>query len=402
MARSSGRVLFIAYDFPPCTSVGGSIRSEKFAKYLPGCDWRLTVLTLQETVHRNRPENFPDVCRIRSLTPWMRPYHVVPYGWAIMLYFAAKRMLNNIRHDIVYVSCPPYPQTLTALLLKLRYKIPLVVDFRDVWAQDPYIEGSRLIKRAVYKWIFPFLEKMVIRRSDSLIFNSESALQAYQKKYPDRADKMCVIPNGFDKEDFGAYKPTGSKDVLNVLYAGRFGVGDRNPEIIMQALAILNDEKAPIKFTFIGDSSPALPALVEKYGLAAVADIKNQIPHDELINMMGSFDVLLLYQENSPSRITPVAGKTYEYLRAGKPVLAVCPDGDNAKVIENYCAFYRVTNEYRPEKIAELLQEMIRDWKNNLLPVYTIAKNEFDIYYNRKHLALNLAAIFNDLCGRKV
>jgi len=401
MARSSGRVLFIAYDFPPCRNIGGSIRSAKFAKFLPGCDWQPSVLALHEPDVESRTETFPDVYRIKSLTPWLRPYNVAPYGWSIMLYLTAKRILKKIRHDIIYVSCPPFPQTLTALLLKLHYKIPLVVDFRDVWAQDPYVEGSKL-KKAVYKWIFPFLENIVISRSDSLIFSSESALLAYKVKYPGCAGKMRVIPNGFDEDDFHTYKPSGSQEVIRVLYAGRFGVGDRDPELIMQALAILNGENAPLRFTFVGDNSPVLSALVEKYGLAAVTEIKSQMPHDALVNMMGSFDVLFLYQENSTSRITPVAGKTYEYLRAGKPILAVCPAGDNARVIEEYSDQYKLTNEYRPEKIAEMIRAVIRDWKDNKIPVYNKPKKDFDIYYNRKYLTRNLSLIFNDLRSGKI
>ena len=398
MAKSAGKVLLIACDFPPCKSIGGSIRSEKFAKYLPGFGWQPSILALQETGMESEPEIFPGVHRTRSLTPWVQPYNVVPYGWAVTMYRKARRILQQNRHDVIYVSCPPFPQTLATILLKLHYQIPLVIDFRDVWALDPYVEGSRL-KKVIYKWIFPLLENIVIRRSDVLIFNSESALLAYRSRYPDYADNMVLIPNGFDEEDFYGYDPIKSKEVMKVLYAGRFGVGDRNPELIMQALTILRNEDAPIKFTFVGDSSRELEALVNKYRLSAVTEIKKQIPHNEVVKMMGSFDILFLYQENSPSKITPIAGKTYECLRTGKPILAVCPAGDNARLIKDNCARFKLASEYRPEIIAEMLRELIRDWEKNELPAYARPEKDFEVNYNRQSLTEKLSVIFNNLCS---
>src|SRR5882762_6313024 len=41
-----GRVLIIAYHFPPCMGSSGLLRSEKFARYLPDFGWEPVVLTV--------------------------------------------------------------------------------------------------------------------------------------------------------------------------------------------------------------------------------------------------------------------------------------------------------------------------------------------------------------------
>lgn len=399
MDNSSTKVLFVAYDFPPCNSIGGSIRSEKFVKYLPDTGWQASVLSLQEAETKNKAENYQNVFRFSSFTPWRKPYDVVAYGWAWALYAQAKQILQDTQHQLIYVSCPPFPQTLTALLLKRRhYNIPVVVDFRDAWSLDPYVEGSRL-KKILYKWVFPHIEKVIISGVDCLIFNTPSTLLAYQEKYPQHKSKMHCLANGFDEADFVDYKPSGSKADLHVLYAGRFGVGGRNPELVIKAIKILIDEGVAIRFTFVGEDSPILRQLVEKQQLSAVVEIKGLVPHSEAVQMMARADALFLYQEQSASKVSSVAGKTYEYLRAGKPIIAVCPAGDNARMIEQYSPLYKMTNEHCSNKIADIMREMRQAQLNNQLPTYSKPLMNFNLDYNRQALAKKLADIFDSLAA---
>ena len=135
------KVLFIAYDFPPCPSIGGSLRSEKFVKYLPDFGWKATVLSLSQYHHAIK-EKYPDVNRIFSLTPWNRPFKIAPYGWIPTLCKYGRGIMRENRYDLIYVSCPPFPQTMAALRLKRLAGAPLVVDFRDAWTLAPYMEKN--------------------------------------------------------------------------------------------------------------------------------------------------------------------------------------------------------------------------------------------------------------------
>lgn len=166
------RVLFIAYDFPPGIGIGGGLRSANFAQYLPDFSWQPTIVALD-----SGQQNISQVIRLSSPTQWHSPYEMTPYGWAYALHGYLRTCSNDF--DLVYVSCPPFPHALAAASFTSRRKIPLVVDFRDAWSLDPYQEGSGF-KRFLYRHLFPSMEKHLVSKTDLLILNTRSALQAYQ------------------------------------------------------------------------------------------------------------------------------------------------------------------------------------------------------------------------------
>ena len=385
-------VLFIAYDFPPCPSIGGSLRSEKFVKYLPEFGWKATVFSLSQ-YSTGIKEKYPHVNRVRSLTPFSRPYEVAPYGWLFPVYQKGQKLLCRTKYDLIYVSCPPFPQTIAAAKLKRTAGIPLVIDFRDAWSLDPYQEGSRL-KKLVYRTIFPIMEKMVLAHTDCLIVNTPSALKAYIKKYPMLSDRIQMIPNGYDEQDFIGYRPVASRNQMKILYNGRFGIGARNPLPLLKAFRKLIDNHFPIRLHIIGNNPPILLELVEKLGLTQQVRLTRQIPHKNAIEAMAACDVLLLYQQYNTAAITPIAGKTYEYLRAGKAILAILPPGDNIDIIRKYAVRQVSVTDHDASQIVNGILALYQDWKEGNLPVYIPPADHFE-KYSRKNLTACLTSVFN-------
>jgi glycosyltransferase involved in cell wall biosynthesis len=387
-------VLFIAYDFPPCPSIGGSLRSEKYVKYLPESGWKATILSSLPYRYGIK-EIYPHVNRVRSLTPLSRPYEVAPYGWSLPVYQKGRNLLRRNKYDLIYVSCPPFPQTIAAAWLKRAADIPLVIDFRDAWSLDPYQEGSRL-KKLVYRTIFPTMEKMVLAHTDCLIVNTPSALRAYKKKYPMLSDQIQMIPNGYDEEDFLGYRPVASGNQMDILYNGRFGIGARNPLYLLKALRKLIDKDLPIRLHIIGNNPPNLLKHVRKMGLTRHVRLTGQIPHQNAIEAMAACDVLLLYQQQSAAAVSPIAGKTYEYLRAGKAILAILPPGDNLDIIQKYAARQVTVTDHDVNSIVHGILALYQDWKEGNLPVYMPPADHFE-KYSRKNLAACLTSVFDHL-----
>ncbi|MBD3368955.1 hypothetical protein GF402_01170 [Candidatus Fermentibacteria bacterium] len=54
-----------------------------------------------------------------------------------------------------------------------------------------------------------------------------------------------------------------------------------------------------------------------------------------------------------------------EYVLAGRPVLAIAPDGDLTEMVNRLRAGY--TCPPRPESVAEVLQRIYRDWEHSSL-----------------------------------
>lgn len=393
------KVLFIAYDFPPCSDIGGSLRSEKFVKYLPRFGWQASVLCLS----RHDPQvgkRYPCVHRIPSLTPWSRPYKITPYGWLPPLYLYGRRKLNRNEYDLIYVSCPPFPQTIVASRLKRLADIPLVIDFRDAWSLDPYVgEGSRLNK-VLHKTLFPAVEKKVLTDVDYLIVNTPSALEAYLEKYPALVGCVTMIPNGYDEEDFVDYRPCASKRQMTLLYCGRFGVGGRNPISLLKALSQLVEENLPVCLRIIGAHGSWLSNMVAKLGLRDHVRLAGQIIHNKAIQAMADCDVMVLYQERSKAQVTPIAGKTYEYLRAGKAILAIAPPGDNLSIIRQYAPRHETAVDHDVSSIVKAIRVLHHDWEQGTLASYVPPPIGYLEQYSRLALTARLASLFDDLINR--
>ena len=68
----------------------------------------------------------------------------------------------------------------------------------------------------------------------------------------------------------------------------------------------------------------------------SVAKLHGYMTHADSVRLMKSADLLFLPMQNLPSgvRATIVPGKTYEYLAAGRPILAAVPAGDAHDILE--------------------------------------------------------------------
>jgi len=347
------KVLFIAYDFPPGIGIGGGLRSANFAHYLPEFSWQPTVVALD-----GGQKKAADVIRLSSPTPWHSPYEMTSYGWA----YALHRYLRNCSDDfdLVYVSCPPFPQALAAATFTRRRQLPLVVDFRDAWSLDPYQEGSRF-KRMLYRYLFPSMERHLMPQTDLLILNTPSALQTYQELYPLQADKMAWLPNGYDKRAFPDEMPQPSRDEFVLLHAGRFGIGGRSPVNILTGITLARQAGCDARLVILGNQPDAVQTQIDAAGLDDAIELRGQVEYPRAVAEMCAASVLVLVQAPSQMTVQAVAGKTFDYLRAGRPILAIGPAGDNMDLIHQHAGRYEHPAD-EPEAIARAIVRLCKEW----------------------------------------
>lgn len=394
----SRRCFFIAYDYPPCEAIGGALRSKYFAKYLPEFDWIPDIYTLaakNNSVALDIPSN---VNQIKSLTPFKKPYEVTPYGWAINLWKTTSKYKKDHNPDLIYVSCPPFPQAYTALKLKKIFQCPLVVDFRDAWSLDPYMEGS-VLKKLLYRHLFPLMEKKILLGADCFIGNTPSMCSAYTDKYHFLSHKSYLLPNGFNEDDFldlPLHKTNRKK--FSLLYCGRFGIGNRSPHLLCAAIKMFIEQFGQnIQLKILGDNSLLLQQCISQYKLENYILAVGPIPHMEAIHEMAQADVLILYQETSKGKITPIAGKTYEYLRTGRPIIAIAPPGDNLTLIKEHSHEYELVDNYNIQSVVTAFSNMYRKWNSNDLKKRISPSENYLKKFNRKNLTESLSSIFDNL-----
>lgn len=384
------RVLFIANHLPPASWGGGSVRSATFAKYLPELGWLPIIVTEPGT----RFGADPTTIELGSALPFEWPYNVRPYGWLLAV-LGSRRVWRAARDcDLVYVTCPPFPVAMAAAALARRHGLPTVVDFRDSWSLDPYVHGSRL-KKLVHRRVFPQLERRLLAGIDRLISNTPSMQSAYRERYPDLADDCVLIPNGFDVARIADPETrTDNRSRFCLTYCGRLGHGGRVPRALVAALAQLADAGIHIGLRVIGTDDGCLLRLQEELHRKLPIEVVGVVSHERALAEMVSADALLLYQEQSAALVTPVAGKTYEYLFSGRPILGIAPEGDNLDLIRRYAHRCEIVSSFDKNEITAALLSLHNDWQAGQLSERH-AHPEFLERYNRKGLAQTLAALFD-------
>ncbi len=388
----------MAYDYPPSAAPGAGVRTAKFVRHLPEFGWRATVIARCEDGRDSTREG--DVLRVRSFTPTRLSYQLSAWGWAPALWLRARRLLATGRFDLLFVSCPPFGYSLAAHRLQRGADLPLVVDFRDAWSLDPYESGGlpkRWLKRGLRRWVYLPAERRVLRAADAFIANTPSMRREYTK-LGFVTSAIELVPNGFDEDDFRGLQDLcpPPRDELSLLYLGRFaGIAGRSPELVLGAVRALVDHGLPVALRVLGDQSTVLRAAVERLGLSRYVSLQGPLSHRAAVREMMTADALVLYQAPGRTPISAVAGKTYEYLRSGRPILAIVPAGDNADLLRRYGGPHTLISECDVRAVERAALALYARWKNGSLAATTSPSREFLQRFDRRALSRQLAALFD-------
>jgi glycosyltransferase involved in cell wall biosynthesis len=364
MARR--KLLLVTYHFPP-SAASGAFRMLGFARHLPKFGWDPVVVApplvpfepIDEELARRVP---PEVAVYRVPFPSGRVMRLarrlLPHGlWMPGALAACARAVREHQPAALLTSSPPYPVHLLGGLLKLRYRLPWVIDFRDPWvATMPGFASHSLNGR----WE-ALAERWVMNAADAVVSNAPRACAALQEAFPAHADKILTVTNGYDPEVFPPQSDPIGDGPLTVLHAGEV-YGRRDPRPLLDALRGLRGRPAsdrPVQVRFVGQIySCDVPAEASRRGLDAAVMVEPQVGYAEALARMSGAGILLLL--DSAGRKIGVPAKLYEYLGAGRPILALAePDGDTAWALRTSGAVYRIAPPGDPARIEQALRELV-------------------------------------------
>ncbi len=299
-------------------------------------------------------------------------------------------MLKSNGINIVITTGPPHSMHLIGLQLKKKAGVRWVADFRDPWSKWDILD-----KLGVKGWAkkrHEAMEQKVLKNADLLITVSESWAEDFRSL---GATKTFVLTNGFDKEAFAERRNKKN---------GRFVVSHigmlnemRNPLALWQALAQLCRESlsfsseleiylAGIPSEHVATAIRAFPELRDKL----VVD--GYLSHASAIRAMQASDILLLVTNESHNARGHIPGKLFEYLAAGKPILAVGdPEGDTAKILKETGA----GRCYRFGDLDPIKGEVLKRYNDNKKGSSFNPRGVDQ--YSRRTLAMKLAIKLQDL-----
>lgn len=374
MKRPRRRVLLTAYHFPPLGG-GGVLRVLKLARYLSATGWSPEVLCADDPAYQPRdPAKLaeadcpifrvparrpPSLARLLGLrrgrsgkpSPIRREGNQARTGlyqrlvalgalpdlyrpWVRPARSAAAALVNQRGYDLLWTTAPPFSTLLVGSHLKRLFGLPWVVDLRDCWTPGPFFAPPTAAHRALHRrW-----ESRILRAADAVIVATPGMAELYRRAYPDLDRRLRVITNGYDEADFSdlSIPPTTGEGRRRIGYAGSF-YGPRRPDAFLQALAAVAERRvdAP-RFVQIGSAGGEAEAALAAFARShpELIERRGGLPHDRTLAELAACDLLLLVIGRQPGASSILTGKLFEYLRLGKPLLACCPPGDAADLIE--------------------------------------------------------------------
>ena len=443
-------VAFLTYFFPPIGG-GGTPRTTKFVKYLPQYGYRPVIVGVEasgrEFIREFQPDDSPlaeldpatyDVLRVPDpstsrLRRNLAQSRLFPLAWAIAYpwlhdpqrswaFIAARRLLNSPqRQDIrlVYVSAAPMGALEAGRWLARSLGVPWVADLRDLWTPDTF---RAFPSRLHYAWA-QRLERRVLQSADAIIANTPlSAVRIQELVGTPAADRVVVIPNGFDPDEVPNQprprRAPGSP--ITIVHAGTlYDPGIRRSRPGRYFPAALNDEaRSPLPIARalarLGRTDPAAAArfrlrligYVPEFSRRALAELgvstsvtcEGSVPRAAAVAAEQEADAQLVVQVawDQPERPMPyVPGKVYEALATGSPVLAPVGPGDLLDLLRQTPQAY--VCDYRdPAEIAATMLRLAED-----LDAGRAEKSDpaWLAQFDRRHLTATLAKTFDALIG---
>lgn len=448
-------VLMIAYYFPP-SGVSGIYRTMRFIKFLPECGWRPIVLTLRpdayeageprdDALHEQLPADLT-VMRttelrvlegMQRLRHWRRragiaamdqtpkPLHErreIARSWWQRCKDAMTGMLSTpdrqigwwlpavwtgwravCRHDIdvLYSTGKPWTAHLVGYGLQRLMHTPWVADFRDPWLHNPSSPPMSRLRRAIEAR----MERMVIRRADVVVANTEVVRQEWLQRYPFlKPDRLVTVTNGFDPDDrprhllpASPHPPAaGQEPVLTLTHAGAL-YAQRYPHAFFVALnRVLTRGTIPqnrLRVNLVGSwDTQTSTFLAQHPKVAEIVRLVPQVSHDVYLGYLQQSDILLLLQPQTASQIP---AKVFEYMQAGKTILALTPPlGATGDLVQSE-GLGRVCDATDTEAIQRTLETLYRDFATGeLKPTLSTAGYQ---KYDMRHLTHRLASFFDRL-----
>lgn len=368
-------LLMVAFHFPPIAGSSGYLRSLKFAKYLPAFGVEPVILTVRPEVYEAYDKNAKPA--LPAATRVVRAYGLdsrrafaikgksigllsLPdryWTWIPFAVAAGRRLIRERKIDAVFSTYPIASAHLIGLILHRLTGKPWIADFRDpMWDEFTGARGLSLRLRQA-------IEKAVMRRCKRAVVCTDAMLELFKRRYPDRVDKLVMIPNGFDDEDFqGMDLPaTRAEGPVRLLHTGLLEPEDRDPIPFFKAVKALCDKRpgaAPVTVDLIAPSDEAYYVkAIADLGLTGVINILSWRPYKQSLEAMAKTDILLLFQ--GPSCFSQVPAKLYEYMRVGRPILAITPAaGETGKLVIGTGAG-RVVPHDDPAAIGAVLEEWV-------------------------------------------
>lgn len=439
------KVLFVAFELPPLAA-GGVHRSLKFLKYLPEYGITPIVLTtdlesyerrgfpvdesidgLPESLHIERIPCLPTRSATNSkIAAWPRIFFSISEAhakeWEPYIEENLPRILDTHKPDAIYVTLPPFGLGGVWCALAEKYGLPLVLDFRDNWSQWCVNANSSWFHYQLKLSI----ERRYLRVASRIICATEGVRRDLLAAHRDISqDKLLTITNGYDVDRTSwptALRREPTKSGIVIGYVGSFYYSPsgreamflpwwkkaphrllhysprredwlyRSPYFFFAAVKELLSRRPElrnrIKIRFVCHKPDWLDSQIEEFELTDIVECVGYMEHKDIPHFLSECDGVLATSAKVLEGLDYcIAGKTFDYFVAAKPILGFVTEGTQKQTLIN-SGLSVIFDPDDSQASATLLGDWI-DGKIELLPDTTFLQS-----FHRRELTRQLAEAF--------
>ncbi len=424
------KILIITYHWPPSGGVT-VLRPLKFVKYLRLYGWEPIIYTAKNPSYqitdkslmkdvpsnltifkkkiwepyliykklsfKNRKFNAQDIINIEvephnlidKLAIWIRANFFIPDARAFWIKPSVRfliKYLKKAKVDLVYSNGPPHTNNVIAALVSQKSLVPWVVDLQDPWTKIGYGE------------YLPFSKKSILKHSkfEKITFNTASRVITVSKNWENEFKKNTFKPVdtiswGFDEEDFHDLVIDTSKLVYYISHIGTLGI-DRFPNGLILALNSLFKKNSNFRERFflnlVGQVDYRIKNELNNSLFADRVRYYGQVTRPQALKFMVNSSVLLLIVNTTRDSLGRIPAKTFEYLRAQRPIICFADkDSSTAEIISKYSGHLVTTHDN-----WSLIEEFIKYNLENDVRI-----NNDISHYEMKYLTRRLASICDEI-----
>jgi glycosyltransferase involved in cell wall biosynthesis len=414
------RVLIVSHVFPPLVA-GGAPRMGQFARLLPDHGWDVTVLTAK---HEGADASALAALEGRAtiVETWSPASAVVKRGaptpkrglrglarrmlrtaamsvlfpdrevlWVPGAIAAGKRVIAKTPHDVVFATHGPASDLVVGRELARAAKLPLVVDFRDLWSMLPMPIFTTPLHRAAARR----LERRVVRDASRVVAVAPKMAEDLANVHGIAADRAISITNGFDPDDAARAKDARLGGPFRLMYSGSVHAHyNLNP--FWRAINTLAARGAitpeTFRVEFVGNLATSD---LRSFGVDAFVDTGPYVAHAKVFDELARADALLVVETPGYYAQYGYAAKVFDYILTGKPVVAMVERGGNtARLLGEagvgYCA--------EPGDEAGVIAALERVLELKGAPPRRVDCDAAPFAaFNRRHLVARLATALDDV-----
>ena len=334
------------YAIPP--SMGGLVRHYYFSKYLQKKGHTVKIFTSSKihntdinmikdrSLYREEMEDGVEYTFVRS-----RDYKGngmdrvinmmdLPFKtWKAMKLFYKKQ-----KPDVIYTSSPDLFVAFFALRFGRKYKIPVVVEVRDLWPES-IVEYNKISRKNPIIQILYQLEKWIYKKADQLIFTMEGGKEYLRDKGWDKVvdlKKVNHVNNGVDLEEFEEnYKKyqINDSDLMNdstfkVVYVGSIRQVNNLGTLVDAAKYLKDDQSIQILIYGDGTEKKKLEEECKINGLNV--KFKGRVEKKYIPFILSHSDLNVInVRAAALNKYGCSWNKLFEYMASGKPILCNLP-----------------------------------------------------------------------------